>query len=258
MKRNIGTVIISISFSITLIMILSIFTYKLSSSEIINETNFCPIDRPISFQKIVIFDKSDIWEKDNIKTVKEWLSMSYQNISVNERFTIFSIVGNDKNSTEIKTLFDRCNPGDEKGCNRLYQNCKKIKEKYDNFFKKPLQKIAERLSIPTELKASYSPLFKAVKEVIDKTKSQHVDIYMVSDFMENGSKFNFYDTVPLGEDIIKEYPLSVNSDISFYINLIKRRRHDNRLIDAVVARWKEYFSLQGIENIRVKKLFITD
>jgi hypothetical protein len=256
MKQKDKQAVLIMFFSLIFVAGLLIVAEQLSSSEKIDEKTLCPIDRPISFQKIVIFDKSDMWERDNIKKMNDWLSMSHQNILAHERFTILGIVGEDRNSTEVKILFDRCNPGSEKECNKLYQNCTRIKEKYDNSFENPLQKIEQLLSIPTQ--ASYSPLFETVAQVIDSTRSKQIEIHMVSDFMENGYKFDFYNTVPLGEDIIKEYPLSVDANISFHMNIIERRRHDKRLIDAVVATWREYFSLQGIKNIEDKRLFITD
>lgn len=257
MKKKDKQAIVMILVSALIVVGLGLVADRLDSSGKLDEKTLCPIDKPVGFQKIIVIDKSDEWEKGNTKKINEWLLSSHQSMSAQERLTILAIIGDGRDgTTEKKVLFDKCNPGSEKECNKLYQNCRRIKKEYDNSFEEPLKEIEEMLSKPTQ--ASYSPLFETVVKVIDNVKSKQVEISMVSDFMENGYKFDFYKNVPFGEDIAKEYPLKADANISFYMRVIERRRHPKVLINAVVTAWKDYFREQNIKNINSKRFFITD
>jgi hypothetical protein len=248
--------IIIITFSLLLVVLFIVIANYLKPKKL-DRVTLCPIDTPVELQKIIVIDKSDKWEKSNTKKMNNWLLSSHQSLSAQNRLTILAIMGNGREgTTEKKVLFDKCNPGSEKECNKLYQNCRKIKKEYDNSFSEPLKKIEDILSTPTQ--ASYSPLFETVVKVIDNVESKQVEIHMVSDFMENGHKFDFYNSVPLGEDISKESPLKADANISFLMNVIERRRHPKVLIDAVTRAWKDYFIEQNIKNVSSKRFFITD
>lgn len=256
MKKKDKQGIIIITFSLLLVVLFIVIANYLKPDKL-DEMTLCPLDKPVEFQKIIVIDKSDEWEKGNTKKMNDWLLSSHESLSAQNRLTILAIIGDGRDgTTEKKVLFDKCNPGSEKECNKLYQNCRKIKKEYDNSFEEPLKKIEEMLSKPTQ--ASYSPLFETVVKVIDNVKSKQVEISMVSDFMENGHKFDFYKNVPFGEDIVKEYPLKVDTNISFYMHVIERRRHPKVLINAVTRAWKDYFTEQNIENVSSKRFFITD
>ena len=256
MKKKDKQGIIIITFSLLVVVVFMVIANYLKAPKL-DEVTLCPLDKPVEFQKIIVIDKSDKWEKGNTKKMNDWLLSSHQSLSAQNRLTILAIMGEGREGiTEKKVLFDKCNPGSEKECNKLYQNCRKIKKEYDNSFAEPLEKIEEILSTPKQ--ASYSPLFETVVKVIDNVESKQVEINMVSDFMENGHKFDFYNAVPLGEDIVKEYPLKVDANISFSMYVIERRRHPKALINAVTGAWKDYFTEQSIKNVSSKRFFITD
>ncbi len=116
------------------------------------------------------------------------------------------IVGDKRKTTEVERLFDLCNPGSEEECNALYQNCNRVKKRFETAFSEPLRQLAEELKMPGQ--SSYSPLLESVSQIVDEAGGTPLGLYMVSDMMENHYKFRFYDVVPLAEEMIKEYPLS--------------------------------------------------
>jgi len=222
----------------------------------IDESSLCSKDEVVKLKKIVLIDKSDKWSSHNIEKMDSWLSEIHEGVAMNSRLNILSISGNDENRTKVKTLFDKCSPGSNTDCNALYENCRDIKENYDRAFQKPLVEITEMLARPGE--AETSPLFETMTEIVDNIQSQEAEIHIISDFMENSYKFNFYKEVAPVDEVIKEYALPSNVKIRIYMHIIERRKHSRELLDEVKKLWKEYFEKQGMTVVDAKRFFITD
>jgi hypothetical protein len=232
-------------------------SYTLQSKKYrIDEQSLCSKDKVVKVKKIVLIDKSDKWSSHNIEKMKSWLSAIHEGVVMNSRLNIVSISGSDKNSTTVKTLFDKCSPGSNEDCNALYENCREIKENYDHAFQEPLLEIVEMLAKPDE--ANSSPLFETVTEIVDNIQSQEAEIHIISDFMENSYKFNFYKEVVSVDEAIKEYAIPSDTNITLYMHIIERRKHPRELLDSVKNLWREYFEKQGIRVVHAKRFFITD
>jgi hypothetical protein len=222
----------------------------------IDEQSLCSKDEMVQLKKIVLIDKSDKWSKHNIEKMNSWLSDIHEGVGMNSRLDILSIYGDDENKTNVKTLFDKCSPGNQDDCNALYENCREIKANYNHAFQEPLLEITEMLAKPDE--ANSSPLFETMTEIVDNIQSKDAEIHIISDFMENSYKFNFYKEIASADEIIKEYALPSDANISIYMHIIERRKHSRELLDKVKYVWKEYFEKQGIRVVEAKRFFITD
>lgn len=225
--------------------------YTFSDKESYDATTLCPMTGALK-QTVVVIDKSDKWDRDDTSRVSNLINDLNLNVKSKERITIVSIAGatDDNNSsgrptTQVMTGFDMCNPGSVEECNAFYENCRDYRNNYNNNFKANLDSVVEHLIQPGE--ASFSPLLETVVQVIDDSTSSNVDIHIVSDFMENGAKFRFYNLVPLYEDLVKEYPVNFATNISVTGHSVERRRHSRELINAVESVWLEYFQNQGID-----------
>jgi len=222
----------------------------------IDEKSLCSKEKEVKLKKIILIDKSDKWSSHNIEKIESWLSEIHKGVVMNSRLNILSIFGNDKNRTKVKTLFDKCSPGNKIDCNALYENCRDIKENYDRAFQKPLLEITEMLAKPDEAKKS--PLFETITEIVDNIQSKEAEIHIISDFMENAYKFNFYKNLVSTEEAIKEYALPSDANITVYMHIIERRKHSRKLLDNVKNLWIAYFEKQGIRVVSAKRFFITD
>ena len=222
----------------------------------IDEHSLCSKDDVVKLKKIVLIDKSDKWSSHNIEKIDSWLSEIHEGIPMNSRLNILSLSSNDENRTNVKTLFDKCSPGSEMECNALYENCREIKTNYNRAFQEPLLEITNMLAKPGE--AATSPMFETMTEIVDSIQSQEAEIHIISDFMENAHKFNFYNEVVDVDEIIKEYALPSDVKIRVHMHIIERRKHSRELLDEVKKSWKEYFEKQGIEVLTAKRFFIAD
>jgi len=233
------------------------FSYQLKPKEYrIDEQSLCSKDEVVKLKKIVLIDKSDKWSSHNIEKIDAWLSAIHDSVAMNNRLNILSIYGNDENRTKIKTLFDKCSPGSDMDCNALYENCREIKANYNHAFQEPLLEITEMLGKPDQSESS--PLFETMTEIVDSIESQEAEIHIISDFMENAHKFNFYKELSSVDELIKEYALPSDANIRVYMHIIERRKHSRELLDEVKELWKEYFEKQGIKVVSAKRFFITD
>lgn len=221
-----------------------------------NPQTLCLQDETVKLTKIVVIDKSDKWSSHNIEKIDHWLSEINQGLSMNSRLKIVSISENEQNNTDIKTVFDKCSPGKEEDCHALYENCRDIRHNYSMAFKQPLLDITAMLGRPDE--SPNSPLFETMTEVVDGIKSQQAEIHIISDFMENGYKFNFYKEIPTVEQLIKQYPLPSNAHITVYLHIIERHKHPRELLDKVKEVWQNYFTKQNIKVKSAKRFFISN
>ncbi len=236
-----------------------VFAYKLKPKEYdIDRATMCLKKEPIPLTKVILIDKSDQWSSMNVEKIDEWLSKHLEeNLPMNSRLNILSLSGSKDKETKVDKLFDKCSPGSEKDCNALYENCRDMRARFVNSFQDPLFEITTMLSRAGTAKTS--PLFETMTTIVDSIESKRADIYIISDFMENGYKFNFYKSrLPSVKELIKEYPLPSNAKITVYMNVIERRRHKIEHINAVKKLWRDYFVQQGIRVKEVKRFFITD
>jgi len=247
---------------ILLLMILGVtafvFAYKLQpKSYDMDSESMCLKSEPIPLTKVVLIDKSDKWSSANVEKIDKWLSGIYEGLPMNGRLKILTLSGAKKKSTKLNNLFDKCSPGSEEDCNALYENCRDIRAKFINAFEDPLFDVTTLLSQPGTAKTS--PLFETITTIVDDLKSKRAEIHIISDFMENGHKFNFYrGGLPSVKQLVKEYALPTNTKITVYLHIIERRRHKIEFINRVKELWIAYFREQGIRVKEAKRFFITD
>lgn len=226
----------------------------LDDSRRVNEATLCPLSGSEK-RTVVIVDKSDKWDAGDRTRVKNLLDQVYREVPPYGRLVVVAIAGKGRQSTRVDELFNGCNPGSEEECNALYENCRRIRATYEKKFEEKVVALDEILTKPGQ--ASYSPLFETVVQHIDDNRSPKLEIHLVSDLMENGARFRFYDVVPLPEEVIETYPIESSAHIEVEIHLVERRRHSRGLIDSVTRVWESYFEDQGI-NVRVNRLLIAN
>jgi len=246
---------------IVILMLLGIsafaLTYKIKPKKYsIDQTSLCVKHEQVKLKKIILIDKSDTWSNSNIEKMNRWLADIHNNIEMKSQLNILSLSGDSQSKTSIKTVFNKCSPGNEEDCNALYENCRDIQRHYKEAFEKPLIEITEMLGRPGE--AKNSPLFETMTQIVDEIESEEAEIHIISDFIENGYKFNFYKKIPTVKKIMAEYSLPSESKIKIYLHIIERRKHNRKFLDQVKKTWEEYFAKQGIKVESSKRFFISD
>lgn len=242
--------ILLICIVLLIIVAIPIIRAFLLQKPTLDETTMCPIGgERVRFS--VLIDKSDRWDDANAARVRATIDNIQRKVPFEGRLSIYLIHGQHVSAVEekrgpsvIDLLFDMCNPGGEQECNALYQNCKAMKLTFHDAFEAPLAKLAKSMSLPSQ--SDSSPLLEAVGTMIKDSHAQDTHLYLISDLMENHFKFRFYDTVPLDDELIREYPLSSKSNVTVRGFQISHRTDSARLIEAVRKVWQGYFEKQGV------------
>lgn len=261
MKKKDKQGFIIIASSLVFLFVVVGLVYQIQDSSKVDKVSLCPLKGIPPEQTVIVVDKSDRWDRDDITRVTSQIKSLYQNTSARTRLTVIAVAGNgeetegnDRPSTEIVRLFDKCNPGSEQECNQLYQTCRKIKKRYEKSFGNQLEEITAILADPSQ--SSHSPLFETIVQIIDDSETPSLSIHLVSDLMENGTIFRFYDFIPLAKEIAAEYPIEKAGEVTVYIHFIERNRHSKELRKAVKDVWVNYFKIAGV-NLKFKRLLIT-
>ena len=254
-KQDRQAVMIFIVMGCISLAIFVIWYYLETSKNHFDAETLCPLNRDVEHHTVVVIDKSDEWEKEAVDRMDGFLSDIHESVPEFGRLTFIVISGKQDFYTKYKKVFDMCNPGSGEECNALFQNPKIYKKRYNESFKAPLNDIIQLLVQPE--RSATSPLFETLLSIIDNDQSRFIDIHMISDLMENGSKFNFYDTIPWYDTVIRAYPIETQSAVSIHAHLIERRRHSRELLNAVESVWQKYCVEQNI-SIDFKRMIITE
>ena len=221
----------------------------------IDEQSLCP-STGVERHVVLLIDKSDKWEKDDIEEVKRNIRRVKNSIKFRERFSLKVIQGEGRaGDTQVDSIFSMCSPGSAEECNQLYENCSRIQSKYDKNFNAKFLETSRAIEDPKE--ASSSPILESLVSIIDTNQAQNLEIHMISDLMENGRKFRFYIEVPLADEMLEEYPLNEKAKVKVYFHVIERRRHSRPLMTAVENVWDEYLRHYGIES-SFERIFIAE
>jgi len=251
-KDKLGLLIIALSVIVTVAVSLGVYFL---SDHVQYDEKFCPI-KDLKKHTVLLIDKSDKWEDDDINRIKQLIQSTKKSIKFREKFTLNVIHGEGRGrKTEIESKFEMCSPGSKTECNQFYENCRQIQVKYDKNFTQQFKNTTRELEKPTE--ASSSPILESLVAIIDESVAEELKIVVISDLMENGRKFRFYDGIPLAEEMANEFPIESPAKISIKFSVIERRRHSRQLKSAVENVWREYFKTYGITS-NFKRLFIAE
>jgi hypothetical protein len=215
-----------IASSILVVVIMFSLVAWLKYRKEYDETTLCPSN--ISYNStVVIVDKSDPWKKKDSKKVEKLIRDVSSKLEKFERLTIRVLSSTSYNSSsELITVFDMCNPGSK--ANPLYENPRKILDKYKNTFKEPLDKLSNTLIKPGRSKDS--PIFSAIYDSAKYNKGRNKHLIIISDLLENSKYFNFYKTIPTVKKVLEEYPLNDLEISKFTVMYIRRSRHGRNFL----------------------------
>lgn len=221
--------ILMLLLAIAIIVLVGYYYTTLTKQNAYNPETLCPYHKPYH-QTVILLDKSDIWQETYVQKIENLIQKYAKQTEELQRFTIKVIESNEKNQTTVQTYFDACNPG--KKANPLYQNPRRILEKYQKMFETPLQTLLQTLSSARIAKSS--PLLQTIKETLHQSEAHSVTLVLLSDLWEYSSKFNFYQAIPSIKKVQKEYhfPKDKLKHLTLaQIDRSKRKRRNPKLID---------------------------
>ena len=215
-KDRHGLILIAVVVAATVVM--AVVYQQIKRKQAYDERTLCPLHVEYA-STILIIDKSDPWLASDAEKIRSLVMGLAETLERYERFEVHVIHSDGGDGRPvISTYFDMCNPGSD--ANPLYQNPKTVEKRYRNMFEGPLQKMVEFLASPG--RARKTPLLHAMATAVSESSSRNIRLVIVSDLMENGTRFNFYRKIPAAEEIYAAYPIDGDRVREIRIKYIRR------------------------------------
>jgi len=254
-KTVIGYIIIAICFALICVLLVSALALK---GEPYDPETFCPFDKEYP-HTVILIDKTDSLKKNHQSFVLDYINNEKGKLGIHEKLSVFTLT----EGTYIvpESMFSKCNPGTGVDANKLYQNPRKIRLRFDRFFAEPLQDVLKK--ILTYNVDTKSPLFEMIRELSYREDfGEDVPkrtLIIISDLMHHTSSYSHYrDGLDFKKfantsyaDEVKVHLGSVNVKIVYLLrsnlNKIQGKQH--------LLFWKNYFQAMGahitaIRNVR--------
>jgi hypothetical protein len=252
-KTMVGFIIIGICLAI--ICVLTISAYVLKSEAYDSET-FCRGE--VSAHTIVVLDTTDPLSSVQQRFVLKYIDTEKDKLRDYEKLSIFTLTENTYIAPE--PIFSRCNPGNGKNANQLYQNPRKIELKFDRSFVEPLKKEIE--SIFSSTIDSKSPIFEIIRELSLRNDFsegvQKKTLIIISDMMHHTSNYSHYrDRIDYGyfakSSYINEVSANLHS-VDVKIVYLRREKLNNLQGEQHLLFWKNYFQAMGADVVEQRNV----
>lgn len=198
-RRIVAVVAVLLALAFLVVAVIVVAPWKANAY---SAATFCPHDGNYP-RTAVLIDATDSLSESQIKTVLDNINSLRQKDpdTGREPLEIYEWVGifvlNEDNLTLPKPTVALCYPGSEDTANLLYQNPRRIQDRYEKQFLRPLEETAKRLAGAPE--QSSSPIFEMIRAValvksFDSTKKRRLVI--ASDMLQNVAEYSHYGNAP--------------------------------------------------------------
>ena len=179
----------------TLIAVSVIALMPRMKGEEVDEQLLCPKDSGPVAGIAILFDVSDPLKPIEHKRLRSFFEQRINDAEQNTLIAVGAVGAVDAETKAQEDIFPRCKPMEGKHANELYQNRKKIEERYQNEFLKLFKdKLNEMMHHEP---ANTSPIMESLQALlvstpgfVDATYPRHVII--VSDLIQHSEVFSFY------------------------------------------------------------------
>ncbi|MFH2059389.1 MAG: hypothetical protein ABIJ59_10875 [Pseudomonadota bacterium] len=252
-KTVVGYIIIGICLFTFGVLVISALALK---GEPYDPETFC-LDQ-VSAHTIIVLDKTDSLSINQQKFIPIFINREKDKLKTSEKLSIFTLTENTYVNPE--PIFSKCNPGNGKNANQLYQNPVKIQMRFDEFFSKPLKEnMSNMLSDNT---GSKSPIFEMIKELSLRDDFnddvQERTLIIISDLMHHTSEFSHYkNRSTYGYFSKKPYAYEVATSLnSVTVKIVYLLRDNLGNIQGKdhLSFWEKYFEDMGAEVAIVRNV----
>lgn len=222
------------------------------------DNEFCPLDNQYP-RTAILLDASDSLTPLQVKTAEEHVEqLAKQRLPLHEWVGIFVL--HQGNLAVPKPKIALCNPGDEKNCNSLIENCNDAEDIFHSQFVEPMAKEIRQLS--SAFQAGTSPIFEMIRAVASShgfNSSQQRRLIIISDMLHNTRDYSHYrdgfdfDAWSQSGYASNFLELSL-SGVTVEIWYIRRLGLQHLQTGKHVEFWNQYFSALGARVKRVLPL----
>ena len=256
LRRWIIIIIIAILVSLISVAIYFAAPWKAGAYDAVT---FCPHGGEYP-RTAVLIDATDSLDESQIKTVIDNINSLRQPGANREPLALYEWVGvfvlNEDNLILPEPTVALCYPGSESTANPVYENPRRIQDKYEKGFRRPMEETARRLAQTPEQPSS--PIFEMIRAVaLDRNfdASQKRRLIIASDMLQNVAEYSHYRDgadyakwrgTPYARDFLQP---SLLRGVTVEIWYLKRADNPARALQTRrhVDFWQQYFRDVGAE-----------
>lgn len=252
-KDRRGLAITAAAVATTVVMIALSFALKDRGSY--NADTLCPTDRTYP-RTVLIVDKTDVFSPAQSSFLRAEIIRLRESLTQYEKLSIYVL--NEANFGAPKPVFELCNPGSGEDANALYQNPRKIKQRFDERFGRPLDQALVTLTQGEEAKSS--PIMEMIQNVAFAENLQGTSdrkrLYLISDMLQHTPVYSQYKSAIdfdafARTDQLKRVQVAL-PNVAVYIFYLFRRGQEKLQTAKHTAFWERYFDSMGAKLVDVR------
>ncbi|MBD9652919.1 hypothetical protein IB267_31625 [Ensifer sp. ENS09] len=156
------------------------------------DADLCPATGAVSASAILL-DLTDPISDITQVDLKRQFEATVSNIGIGGLIEVYAITNEEG---KLKRTFRRCNPGTGAEADEWTQNRRKIQQRWEEAFSKPLKELSD--SIGSDSESTTSPIMAGVQRIViesfsdPKLNGGPKQLYVASDMLENTDAFSIY------------------------------------------------------------------
>jgi hypothetical protein len=178
------------------VIIAGYFVHKARRDQIVVDEHLCPINSPVRGHVVVAVDRTDPFTAQQRDELKDIINRLKRDINVHERLSFNLITGNPEEAGT--PIFDYCKPLDPENINPLIENERRLRDKWNEQFGKPLDSALAKLLEGG--KSQTSPILEAIDVILWSHNFQadlpRRELVIFSDLLQHTTDHDQYKNVP--------------------------------------------------------------
>ncbi len=156
------------------------------------DADLCPTTGPVSASAILL-DLTDPISDITQVDLKRQFEVTVSKVEAGGLIEVYALTGEEG---KLQRTFRRCNPGEGKNADEWTQNRRKIQQRWEEAFSKPLQELSD--SIGSDGESTRSPIMAGIQRIViesfsdPKLSGVTKQLYVASDMLENSDAFSIY------------------------------------------------------------------
>jgi hypothetical protein len=229
---------------------------KAKRDEIVVDAHLCPVSKPIAGHVIVAVDWTDPLTQQQREALKDIIIRTKREIAVGELLSLHTITGNVEDSGT--PVFSLCKPLDPDNINPLIENERRLRDKWNLQFGKPLDVALDRLLKGSS--APESPILESIDSIMWQHNFQgdlpHRSLMIFSDLIQNTPDQSHYRSIqdscavlrtPLGRKLkAKDW-----RNLRLVFHYWRNPKAQNVQGPEHLVFWTRLFGNVGVQDIRV-------
>lgn len=220
----------------------------------IDPATFCRLDQPAAGHTALVIDRTDPFTPQQAQQLRRLFAKLRGELAIQEQLSAFLITADIP--TIARPVLSRCNPGDQSSVNDLIGNRRRVQERWQESFGKPLDDLMEGLL--SAARAGRSPIIETLRAIAarpDFLPSSPRRLIVFSDMLENMPGITHYGRRPDPERLAAQLrtagTLPALAGAAVEIAYLENSRDARFQGPAHLDWWRRFLNAAGARSVSV-------